>query len=224
VRGTGSTYSKLVAGKRVKALFSETGELAYLEIDGSIFEGVGDFAPVPLWRLRRLKLGEIPDQVLIQPVEAIDGNVVIALNLGRRASFEVKFGRGFAVIEYSEWPQDWESGIGLYPFFSSLVSILESFEEMNLVRDLHADFADELFTISFVLPLSPDLTVLKALKLLKRFIAELEGEAEYRAALIVLREAKSVVARRRRGAGRSFKSRLSRIFEEMGGYTPRRSR
>ena len=224
VRDAGNTYSKLVAGKRVKALFSETGELAYLEIDGSIFEGVGDFAPVPLWRLRRLKLGEIPEQVLIQPVEAIDGNVVYALNLGRRASFEVKFGKGFAVVEYSEWPQDWESGIGFYPFFSSLAAILENLEEMNLVRDLYADFTDELFTISFTLPLSPDLTVLKALKLLRRFISELEEEAEYRAALIALREARSVVARRKRRAGKSFKSRLSRVFEEMSGHSRKRSR
>jgi len=224
VRGAGNTYSKLVAGKRVKALFSETGELAYLEIDGSVFEGLGDFAPVPLWRLRRLKLGEIPDQVLIQPVEAIDGNVVYALNLGRRASFEVKLGRGFAVVEYSEWPQDWESGIGFYPFFSSLVTILENLEEVNLVRDLYADFTDELFTISFTLPLGPNLTVLKALKLLKRFISELEGEAEYRAALIALREARSIVARRRRSARKNLESRLSRIFEGVGEHPRKRPR
>lgn len=204
----------------MKALFSDTGELAYLEIDGSVFEGVGNFAPVPLWRLRRLKLGDIPDQVLIQPVEAINGNIVYALNLGRRASFEVKLGRGFAVVEYSEWPQDWESGIGFYPFFSSLATILGRLEEMNLVRDLYADFTDELFTLSFTIQLNPDLTVLKALKLLKRFIAALEREAEYRAALIALREARRVVARYRRSTRKSFELRLARIFEGVRGRPP----
>jgi hypothetical protein len=91
---------------------------------------------------------------------------------------------------------------------------------MNLVRDLYADFTDELFTLSFTIQLNPDLTVLKALRLLKRFIAALEREAEYRAALIALREARRVVARYRRSTRKSFELRLARIFEGVRGRPP----
>lgn len=210
-------YSRLIAGKKVKALFSESGELAYVEVDGSVFEGVGDFAPVPVWRLRRLRLGEIPDGVLIQPVEGIDGNVIYSIGLGRRASFEAKIGKGYAVLEMSEWPQDWDRAIGFYAYLNSMVGLLEDLERMNAIQDLEVDFTDELFTVSFTIRLGEELTVLKALKIVKRFISTLEQEAEYRAAGLALREAKRIVAQRRGKRGQaSFHSKVARILQEAG--------
>lgn len=211
----GGEYSRLIAGKRVKALFSESGELEYIEVDGSIFEGLGDFAPVPLWRLRRLRLGDIPEEVLIQPVEGVERNVVYSIGLGKRASFEVKVGRGFAILEMGEWPQDWEGAIGFFAYVNSLIDLLRELERMNVISDLDAEFTDELFTLSFTLPLGERLTILKALNLMKRFVRMLEQEAEYRAAKLALREAKSILNQRKNRGGRSsFYSRISKIFKE----------
>ncbi|MEM0494046.1 MAG: hypothetical protein QXU72_02120 [Thermofilum sp.] len=212
-------YSRLVAGKRVKAFFSESGELEYLEVDGNVFEGVGDFAPVPLWRLRRLKLGEIPEEVLIQPVEGVERNIIYSIGLGKRASFEVKVGKGFAILEMNEWPQDWEGAIGFFTYVNSLADLLRELERMNVVHDLEAELADELFTLSFTLRLSENLTVLNALRILKRFIRVLEEEAEYRAAEQALKEARRILKRRQSKRKKSsFYSQVSRVLEETAPF------
>ncbi|MGC8836546.1 MAG: hypothetical protein ACP5PL_06370, partial [Infirmifilum sp.] len=71
--------SRLVSKGRIKALFSEEGDILYLDIDGSIYEGIGDTVPVPIWRLRRLRLKDIPNEVFIEPVERIQENIVYTL-------------------------------------------------------------------------------------------------------------------------------------------------
>lgn len=215
----GDEYSRLVFGRRVKAFFSESGELEYVEVDGNVFEGLGDFAPVPFWRLRRLRLGDIPEEVLIQPVEGLDGNIIYGIGLGKRASFEVKVGKGLAILEMSEWPQDWEGAIGFFTYMNSLASILQELERMNVVHNLNVEFTDKLFMLSFSLRLSENLTVLNALKIIKRFIRVLEEEAEYRAAEQALREARRVLSRRQ-GKRRklSFYSQVARVLEETAVF------
>ncbi|MEM4790400.1 MAG: hypothetical protein QXP54_03205, partial [Thermofilum sp.] len=75
--------------------------------------------------------------------------------------------------------------------------------------------ADELFTLSFTLRLSENLTVLNALRILKRFIRVLEEEAEYRAAEQALKEARRILKRRQSKRKKSsFYSQVSRVLEE----------
>lgn len=208
-----SNPSKLVAKGKIKALFSDEGEVLYLDIDGSIYEGVGDTVPVPLWRLRRLRLGDIPPNVFIEPVEKIQENIVYSLRYSSRLFFNVRMSNKTLKIELNDWAQTWESFIGFYAYIEALTSTLEEAEEAGFIKDLYEDFSDDSFYVSFNIEIPEDFTVLKTVKLARRLLQQIEREVEYRAALLAYRESKRILRRlKRNGRREGIINSLDRIY------------
>ncbi len=209
--------SKLVASGKIKVLFSEEGDVLYLDIDGSVYEGIGDTVPVPLWRLRRLKLKEIPKDVYIEPAESIHENIIHTLRYSSRLPFLVKIGRGHALVELDEWAQWWGGYIGFYAYMEALSTVLEEAENAGYIDDLYVDFADDAFFASFRVNLPEDMTILKAINVVRRILLCIESEAEYQAALLALREIKKILRRSENNKTRaSFLDRLEEIFSKHG--------
>lgn len=208
--------SKLVASGRVKVIFSEDGSVMYLDIDGSVYEGVGDTVPVPLWRLRRLKLKEIPQGVFIEPVEMVRENIVYTPRYTSKLFFAVRIGRGLGVAELYEWAQTWEGFIGFYAYMEALSTVLEELEDAGYIGGLSADLVEDGVHLSFSVNLPENFTVFKAMRVMKGILSEIEREADYRAALLAYREAKKILRstsrRRREGV-------LERLDELYGKYS-----
>jgi len=208
--------SKLVASGKIKALFSEEGDVLYLDIDGSVYEGAGDTVPVPLWRLRRLRLKEIPPGVYIEPVERIQENIVYTLRYSSRLFFDVKIGKGHARVELNEWPQTWESYIGFYAYMEALSTVLEEAEDAGYISELYVDFAEDSLYVSFNIDLPEEATILRAIEVVRKVLLQIEREAEYQAALLALREAKRILRRSRRSRG--VTGILERLEDIYGKY------
>ncbi|MGC9107738.1 MAG: hypothetical protein ACP5IE_06080 [Infirmifilum sp.] len=214
--------SRLVSKGRIKALFSEEGDILYLDIDGSIYEGIGDTVPVPIWRLRRLRLKDIPNEVFIEPVERIQENIVYTLRYSPTLFFDVKVSNSVVLIELNEWAQTWESYIGFYAYMEALSTTLEEAEEAGFVRDLYEEFSDDAYTVSFIIDIPGEMTVLKALKVVKRILAEIERVARYRAAVLAYREARKIIKRSRGyGSEDMFLMDLEKIYRIFDGQSPR---
>ncbi|QOJ78592.1 hypothetical protein IG193_07490 [Infirmifilum lucidum] len=209
--------SKLVASGKIKVLFSEEGDVLYLDIDGSVYEGIGDTVPVPLWRLRRLRLKEIPKDVYIEPAESIHENIVHTLRYSSKLSFLVKMGRDHALVELDEWARWWGDYIGFYAYMEALSTVLEEAEDAGYIDDLYIDFADDTFFASFRINLPGDMTIFKAINVVKKILFCFENEAEYQAALLALREIKKILKRSGNHETRaSFLDRLEEIFNKYG--------
>ncbi|MEZ0346749.1 MAG: hypothetical protein ABWK01_09375 [Infirmifilum sp.] len=205
--------TRLVSKGRIKALLSEEGEILYLDIDGSIYEGVGDRVPVPLWRLRRLKLKDIPPNVFIEPVERIQENIIYTLRYSPRLFFDARFSYGNVKVEVTEWAQTWDGYIGFYAYMESLASILEEAEETGFIRDLNVDFSDDSFYISFTIDLPKEMTILRAIKVTKSILQLVDHETEYHAALLALREARKILKRGKQKHYSAFIEKLEKIYK-----------
>ncbi|MCS7105430.1 MAG: hypothetical protein NZ954_07725 [Thermofilaceae archaeon] len=207
---------RLVAGGRIKALFSEEGELICLELDGKRYEGVGDSAPIPLSQLKNLKLGEIPEDVFIEPVKSIEGNVVYGLELGELFSYTTRFSRNLAEVEVFSWTAEWDDVVGPRAYLRALTSIVKELEKAGLVESHYVEKEEKWFTLTFLLKVPEGLTVPRAVKLIKKIAQEVEAEVEYRATRLALKE----LRKRMRMMGKpeeTFSTRFKKIYADVNG-------
>ncbi|MEM1509226.1 MAG: hypothetical protein QXY49_04245 [Thermofilaceae archaeon] len=185
---------RLISSNRIKALFSEEGDLLYLELDGKTYEGLGYFAPIPVFELKGLKLSEIPEDVYIEPVKRIKDGVIQGLSLGEVFSYSVRLSKGIAEIEVLGWTTEWDRAISAIAYYKALVSVVRELTNADIVNGYDVETEDKWFSLSFSLRIPDDLTVHKTLALIKKIAWEIEAEVEYRAALLAFKEAKRRLA------------------------------
>jgi hypothetical protein len=204
----GQKYKKparFVASGKVKAFLSESGEVLYVDINGELYEGVGDFVPVPIADLRKIRLNQIPEEVFIEPVAYIDKNIVYMLRFGNILTYEVKFGRSSALVNVEEWAADWKSYIGLEAMKDALSSTLRELLSKGFISFVDVEDEDDMMYVSFEIPLPETMTIRNAVKT--------EKEATIRASLLAIKEARRNIEKssRKRDEG-SLVERVSRIF------------
>lgn len=205
--------SKFVSSRRIKAFFTREGDVLYLDLDGETYSGVGDFVPIPVGKLRGLRLEEIPEGVSIEPVEYMEKNIFYILRMGSLFTYEVKVNRGGVEVSVDEWFSEWRSYIGIEAYQEALLSVLKELMDSGFVSYVDLESGEEMLYVSFVVPLPGSLTVFKALKVVRRLVRELELEVTRRASILALREAKRKLRRiAERGLEESFLERVSRIF------------
>lgn len=185
---------RLISSSRIKALFSEEGDLLYLELDGKTYEGLGYFAPIPVFELKGLKLSEIPEDVYIEPVKRIKDGVIQGLSLGEVFSYSVRLSKGVAEVEVLGWTTEWDKAISAVAYYKALVSAVRELANAGIVNGYDVEAEDKWFSLSFSLRIPEDLTVHKTLSLIRKIAWELEAEVEYRAALLAFKEAKKRLA------------------------------
>jgi hypothetical protein len=212
----GQKYKKparFVASGKVKAFLSESGEVLYVDINGELYEGVGDFVPVPIADLRKVRLNQIPEEVFIEPVAYIDKNIVYMLRFGNILTYEVKFGRSSALVNVEEWAADWKSYIGLEAMKDALSSTLRELLSKGFISFVDMEDEDDMMYVSFEIPLPETMTIRNAVKTVRKILREIEKEATIRASLLAIKEARRNIEKRSRKRDEgSLVERVSRIF------------
>lgn len=205
--------AKLIASGKVKAFLSEDGEILYVDINGELFEGVGDFVPVPVASLRNVKLSQIPEEVLIEPVACVDKNVLYMLRFGNLFTYEVKFGKEIAVVDVEEWAADWKSYIGLEALKDALSSILEELLDRGFLSFVGFEDDDDMLYVSFAIPLPGAMTIRNAVRVVRKILREIEREAIVKASVLAIREAKNNIRKvSQTTTRRGISERIARIF------------
>jgi len=182
---------------RFRVLFNEYGEIEKLEFKGRVFEGDGDVVHIPLRFLYRVKLGEIPEGVFIEPVLDVKDRIIYTLSYGDIFSYEVLIGRGLSIIDITDRRKYWSRPISLDIYVSALDYVMAKLERQGFVtrhayvsfEDLEEDefklddlyWDDDYFSMSFEYKLPLDTTVIKAVKFAKKLIGIVEEYVEYRA-------------------------------------------
>ncbi len=202
---------RLLANGRIKAIIGEDG-VEILEIGGEVFEGFDSYVPVPLKHLRNVRVGEIPEGVYIEPVEAVEGNTVYMASLGTSFPFEVRYWSGGAEVELNVWPGDWDEYVSLHAYMEGFTRVLRLMEEWGFIEELEEDFSGDMYHLSFELPLPGDMTLLRGLSMIKRLLREVEEAARRIAYSLALEEI-------RRGSGEyDPDALLERLDGIMGRY------
>lgn len=207
---------RLVAKGKIRALISEEGSVEWLEIGDKLFEGFEDFVPVPKEDLRYVRIGEIPRGVLIEPVEKVENNTVYVTRIGERFFFDAKFGREGVYLELNEWISDWDSYIGLAAYIDALKFVLDLFDKWGFIDNPMIDFAGDMYSVSFFIPLPEEITILKSLKFVKRLVREIERAAEFIAVLLVLEEVNDVIEKRKNFDLEELVDKINSLYERYG--------
>lgn len=203
---------RLLARGRIKAIIGEDG-VEVLEIGGKRFEGFDGYVPVPLRDLRYVRVGDIPEGVLIEPVEAVEGNTVYLASLGTRLPFELHYWHGGVNVELALWPGDWDEYVSPKAYMEGLSYVLGVLEEWGFIEDLDDEYTGDMYHLSFNMPLPGSITLLKSLRMVKRFIREVEEAATQIAVNLALLE-----IRKRAGRSYSIEELLERLDEILGRY------
>ncbi len=207
---------RLVAKGKIRALISEDGSVEWLEIGDKLFEGFEDFVPIPRKDLRYVRIGEIPQGVLIEPVERVENNTVYMTKIGKKFFFDAKFGRDGVYLELDEWISDWDSYIGLAAYIDALEFVLDIFDKWGFIDNPMIDFAGDMYSVSFFVPLPEEITILKSLKFVKKLIREIERTVEFIAVLLVLEEVNNVIEKRKQFDLDELINRINNLYERYG--------
>lgn len=178
---------RLLANGRIKAIVGEDG-VEILEIGGKRFEGFDNYVPVPIRDLRYVRIGEIPEGVYIEPVEAVEGNTVYLASLGTKFPFELRYWSRGVDVELNMWPGDWEEYVSLHAYMEGLASVLALMEKWGFIEGLEEEYTGEMYRIYFSMPLPGDITLLKGISLMKRMLREVESAAKQIAYALALSE------------------------------------
>lgn len=207
---------RLVARGKIRALINEDGSVEWLEIGDKLFEGFEDFVPIPREDLRYVRIGEIPRGVLIEPVERVENNTVYVTRIGEKFFFDARFGHEGVYLETDEWISDWDGYIGLAAYIDALEFVLDLFDKWGFIDKPLIDFAGDMYSVSFFIPLPEEATILKSLSFVKRLVREIEHAVEFIAMVFVIEEVNDLVRRRKKFDLNKLADKINSLYERYG--------
>ncbi len=167
--------SKLVAKGRFKVLFDEYGDIERLEIDGEVYEGFGFYVPIPYGKVADVRLGEIPEGVLLEPAEKVEETTVYPLSYGGLFFYEVHYGNGYAYVNVTERRKFWEGYIGLDAYAKALEEVLDVLAREGIIEgEPYTEWDGDYYNCQFIVPLDPDLTIGEAVEVMRSFLEALD--------------------------------------------------
>lgn len=184
---------KIVWSGRFKVLYNEYGEVERVELDGEVYEGSGWSVSVPFSRVAEVRLAELPEDLLIEPVEKIEDGMIYSLGYGELFTYDVYFGRGFAFVVASARRKFWEDFLGLDAYAEGLKEVLYRLRDEGLVcEEICCGWDNDYFDCSFKFLMSLFLTIERAVEVVRKALSALEAAAAGRALEIALRGLESV--------------------------------